>query len=89
MFPGGFGTLDEMFEVLTLVQTKKVTKPVSLILYGSDYWNEVINFDTLIKWGTISPKDLNLFHICDTPEDAFNILINALTYHENNHHLPE
>ena len=89
MFPGGFGTLDEMFEVLTLVQTQKVTKPVSLILYGSDYWNDVINFDTLIKWGTIKAKDLELFHVCDTPEDAFKILVNALTYHENNHHLPK
>jgi len=88
MFPGGFGTLDEMFEVLTLVQTQKVTKPLCLILYGSEYWNKVIDFDTMIKWGTIRAEDLKLFHMCDSPDDAFKILVSILTHHENNHSLP-
>jgi hypothetical protein len=89
MFPGGFGTLDEMFEVLTLVQTQKVTKPLAIILYGSEYWKHVINFKSMIEWGTISAEDLNLFHICDTPDEAFNTLVDHLNTNENNHTLPE
>ncbi len=69
-FPGGFGTLDELFEVLTLVQTKK-SKPVPVFLYGSAYWKRLINFDAMVEEGVISPEDLELFSYVDTPEDAW------------------
>jgi hypothetical protein len=66
-FPGGFGTLDELFEVITLVQTGKA-KPVPIVLFGSDYWKRLINFDVLVEMGSISPDDLELFTCVDTPE---------------------
>lgn len=69
-FPGGFGTLDELFEVITLVQTRKA-KPVPIILFGSDYWNRLVNLHVLVDEGAISPEDLNLIHYCDTPEQAW------------------
>lgn len=74
IFPGGFGTLDEMMELLTLVQTGKMTKRIPIVIYGSDYWREVLNFDAMVTWGMISPGDLDLFRFCDTPEDAFALL---------------
>lgn len=70
-FPGGFGTLDELFEVLTLVQTRK-SRPVPVFLYGSDYWKRLINFDAMVDEGVISPEDLALFSYVDSPEDAWN-----------------
>ena len=79
VFPGGFGTLDEMFELLTLTQTRKLAKEMTIVVYGSQYWNEVINLDTLVKKGTISPEDAKLLHFADTPEDAFTILRDSLT----------
>jgi uncharacterized protein (TIGR00730 family) len=72
-FPGGFGTLDELFEVITLVQTGKA-KPLPIVLFGSDYWKRLVNFDLLIEEGVISPKDLNLFHYVDEPQDAWDII---------------
>ncbi len=72
-FPGGFGTLDELFEVITLVQTRK-SKQVPIVLFGSDYWKRLINFDVLIEEGVISPDDLNLFQYADDPEDAWKII---------------
>ena len=72
-FPGGFGTLDELFEVITLVQTKKA-KPVPIILFGSDYWKRLVNFDVLIEQGTISPGDLNLFQYVDDPQVAWDAI---------------
>ena len=82
VFPGGFGTLDEMFELLTLTQTRKLAKQMTIVVYGSQYWNEVINLDTLVKKGTISPEDIKLLRFADTPEDAFTILKDSLTlYH--------
>ena len=72
-FPGGFGTLDELFEVITLVQTGK-SKPLPIVLFGSDYWKRLINFDVLIEEGAISPKDLNLFHYVDEPQAAWDII---------------
>lgn len=74
MFPGGFGTMDELWEVLTLIQTKKVTKPLPIVLYGSKYWNEVINFSAMVKHRTISASDLRLIKFADTPEEAFGYL---------------
>ncbi|MDZ7841614.1 MAG: LOG family protein [Gammaproteobacteria bacterium] len=78
-FPGGFGTLDELFEILTLVQTRKVKKHLPLVLYGSDYWNRVVNFDALVEYGTINPGDVDLFRVCDTVDDAFDYLTAELT----------
>lgn len=74
VFPGGFGTLDELFEVLTLLQTKKVTKKVAVVIYGKEYWSEVINFKAMLKYKTISPDEVKLFKVVDTPEEAFTYL---------------
>ena len=79
VFPGGFGTLDEMFEILTLVQTQKLAKKITVVIYGTEYWKKVFNFDSLVDSGAISPKDLELFHYADTPEQAFEILRHGLT----------
>ncbi|MBX7150970.1 TIGR00730 family Rossman fold protein [bacterium] len=79
VFPGGFGTLDELFEILTLVQTKKIEKPLTIVIYGSEYWKEVINFDTMVRHHMISSEDLDLFHFADTPESAFEFLKKQLT----------
>ena len=72
-FPGGFGTLDELFEVITLVQTGKA-KALPIVLFGSDYWKRLINFDVLIEEGAISPQDLKLFHYVDDPQAAWDII---------------
>jgi uncharacterized protein (TIGR00730 family) len=79
VFPGGFGTLDEMFELLTLMQTQKIESKVVLILYGTEYWQEVINFDALVRFGTVSPEDLQLFHHANDPETALQLLKDGLT----------
>ncbi len=73
-FPGGFGTLDELFEVITLVQCKK-SKPVPILLFGSDYWKRLINLDLLVEEGTISPEDLNLFKYVDDPQTAWEHIL--------------
>ncbi len=78
-FPGGFGTMDELFETLTLVQTKKIEKVPPIVLFGSEFWNDVINFDALVKWGTISPEDVDLFKIVDTVEEAHDYIVKCLT----------
>jgi len=72
-FPGGFGTLDELFEVLTLVQTGKA-KPVPIVLFGKAFWKKLVNFDALVEQGTISEADLNLFHYTDDPQEAWNVI---------------
>jgi len=71
VFPGGFGTLDELFEMLTLVQTRKTAKPVLFLLFGKEFWDSTINFSNLIEWGTISPEDAGLFRIVDSVDEAF------------------
>jgi uncharacterized protein (TIGR00730 family) len=78
VFPGGFGTLDEMMELLTLTQTQKLAKKITVVLYGSKYWKEIINFDALIKYGMISPEDLDLFQYADDPQTAFDLLKTGL-----------
>jgi uncharacterized protein (TIGR00730 family) len=72
-FPGGFGTLDELFEVITLVQTRKA-KQVPIVLFGTDYWKRLLNFDVLIEEGVISPADLGLFHYADDPQVAWDVI---------------
>jgi uncharacterized protein (TIGR00730 family) len=79
VFPGGFGTLDEMFEVLTLAQTHKLAKKITVVIYGSEYWKSVINLDVLAAKGAIAKADLELFQFADTPEEAFEILKKGLT----------
>jgi uncharacterized protein (TIGR00730 family) len=78
VFPGGFGTLDEMAEILTLQQTGKLDRRIPVLLYGSDYWNEIINFDALVRHGMISREDLNLFRYVDDPATALGLLQAAL-----------
>ncbi len=70
VFPGGFGTCDEMFETLTLIQTGKM-KPIPILLFGKAFWDRVVNFEALCEEGTIAPRDLELFHWCETAEDAW------------------
>jgi hypothetical protein len=79
VFPGGFGTLDEMFEILTLAQTQKLAKKITVVIYGSEYWKRVFNLDVLVDTGAISPKDIELFQFADTPEQAFEMLRQGLT----------
>ena len=74
IFPGGFGTLDEAFEALTLVQTDKTRGKIPILFYGEDYWRDILHFEALARWGMISPDDLNLIHFCDDPHQAFEIL---------------
>jgi uncharacterized protein (TIGR00730 family) len=79
VFPGGYGTLDELFEVLTLVQTKKMTKPMPIVLFGTEYWKEVINFDALVKHGTINAADVDLVYRTDSVDDAYEWVVKELT----------
>jgi len=79
VFPGGFGTMDEMMELLTLTQTQKLAKKITIVVYGSKYWKEIINFDALVRYGTISREDLNLFQYADDPQTAFELLKAGLT----------
>ena len=81
IFPGGFGTCDELFEILTLVQTDKLSKRIGVILYGRDFWDEVLDFKPFIEWGAIAEKDMELIHFADTPSEAFEQLREHLTAH--------
>src|SRR2546430_2423782 len=86
IFPGGFGTLDELFEILTLVQTDKLSKKICVILYGVTYWRQVFDLGPLVEWGAIAKKDLNLLQWVDTPREAFEKLRDHLVTH---HLVPE
>jgi uncharacterized protein (TIGR00730 family) len=86
VFPGGFGTIDEMFELLTLDQTHKLSKKMTVLIYGSSYWKKVLNFDVLVDKGAISPGDRDMLQMVDTPEEAFERLKEGLTV---NHLIPE
>ena len=81
VFPGGFGTLDEMFEILTLDQTRKLSKKLRVILYGTEYWDQILNLDPMLEWGAISKDDLNLLTRVDTPDAAFEQLKEHLLTH--------
>ena len=93
VFPGGFGTFDELFEILTLAQTEKLAKKMIVLMYGGDYWHKVINFQALVDSCVISPDDVKLFHIVNTPQEGFDCLKENLTqYHlgpQQKENLPE
>src|SRR5436190_705187 len=89
VFPGGFGTMDELMEILTLSQTQKLTKKITILLYGSAYWKEIINFDALVKYGMIAPEDLDLFQFADDPATALQLLQTGLTAHALQPETPE
>lgn len=78
IFPGGFGTLDELFETLTLVQTGKIKKKLPIVLFGDDYWSRVLNIEAMAEYGTISPKDLDLFMKTDSVDEAFEFIVSEL-----------
>ena len=78
VFPGGYGTLDELFELLTLVQTRKMSKPMPIVLFGTEYWREVVNFDALARHGMIDPRDIELVHRTDSVDDAYEWIVRQL-----------
>ena len=78
IFPGGFGTMDEFFEVMTLMQTEKLTKPIPIVLYGKNFWNQVLDLAAMVKYGTIGPEDLKLFFQTDTVDEAFDFITKEL-----------
>ncbi|HEY7543291.1 MAG TPA: LOG family protein [Blastocatellia bacterium] len=78
VFPGGFGTMDELFEVLTLIQTRMPSKTMPVVLFGKEFWDEIIDFDALVRWGVVSPHDLDIFYKTDTVDDAFQYLTTRL-----------
>ncbi len=83
IFPGGFGTLDELFEFLTLAQTRKLSRKLTIILYGPQYWRQLLDFQPMVDWEAIAPSDLDCVHFCESPEDAFA----HLKTHLETHHL--
>jgi uncharacterized protein (TIGR00730 family) len=83
IFPGGFGTCDELFEILTLAQTDKLSKKIAVILYGREYWEKVINLEPMAEWGAIAEQDKELLHWADSPDEAFG----QLKAHLEQHHL--
>ena len=81
VFPGGFGTLDELFELLTLVQTRKMKKPLPMVLFGTAFWREVLNMEALVARGTIDARDLELVHRTDSVDDAYDWIVKQLAEH--------
>jgi uncharacterized protein (TIGR00730 family) len=81
IFPGGFGTLDELFEILTLVQTDKLSKKIGVVLYGRQYWDEILHFNPMSDWGAIAEQDLDLIQYADSPQEAFDCLRDHLIAH--------
>jgi len=81
VFPGGFGTLDEMFEILTLMQTEKLGERIQIVLYGSEYWDPILNLEPMAEWGAIAEEDTTLIKRADTPEQAFALLKDHLSEH--------
>jgi len=89
IFPGGFGTMDELFEVVTLIQTAKMKKKLAMIIYDENYWRNIINFDGLVEQGMISKSDVNLFSMCSNIDDAYNIIIKHLNKYYTKQKEPE
>ena len=81
IFPGGFGTLDELFEILTLMQTDKLAKQIQIILYGTEYWDKVLDLEPLADWGAVAESDIDLLQRANTPQEAFDLLKTHLTAH--------
>jgi len=79
VFPGGFGSLDELFELLTLLQTRKIRKHLPVVLFGNEYWSKVIDFDALVRYGSIDPEDLDLFHRTDSVDEAYEFIVAQLS----------
>ncbi len=79
--PGGFGTMDELFELMTLIQTHKIQKHLPIVLLGSEFWNDILNFQSFVDWGVISENDLNLFRIMDNVQEARDWIVEELTTH--------
>jgi uncharacterized protein (TIGR00730 family) len=84
-FPGGFGTMDELFEILTLIQTGKIKKKLMVIIYDEKYWKDMVNWDLLVEYGMISKNDMNIFSFCNTVDEAYNLI----THHFNKYYLNE
>ena len=78
VFPGGYGTMDELFEVLTLIQTSKPSKVMPVVLFGNEYWDDIIDFDAFVRWGTISPRERDIFYRTDSVDDAYEYLTGRL-----------
>ena len=78
IMPGGFGTLDEFFEILTLIQTEKMKKNLPIVLFGKEYWNKLINFETLVEYGAIDSKDLDLFFLTSSVDKAYEYVTSSL-----------
>ena len=81
LFPGGFGTHDEGFESLTLIQTGKINKKLPIVLFGTEYWDQVLNIEPMVEWGTISPEDVDLIYKTDSVDDAYEHITSHLTEH--------
>lgn len=81
VFPGGFGTMDEVFEMLTLIQTRKTTKHLPIVLYGTEFWKSIIDWEVFVEWGMISPEDLDLFIFSDSVEETRDYIIDQVTRH--------
>ena len=81
VFPGGFGTMDELFESLTLIQTGKLEKKLPIVLYDKEFWESILNFDQFVRWGVVSPEDLDLFSFADDVDTAFNQVVEGLQAH--------
>jgi predicted Rossmann-fold nucleotide-binding protein len=81
--PGGFGTLDEFMEIVTLIQTLKIKKKLPIVLFGTEYWKEIINFEAMAKWGMINHEDIALFHRTDSVDDAFEYMTRELRHYLN------
>jgi uncharacterized protein (TIGR00730 family) len=89
IFPGGFGTMDELFEIITLIQTAKMKKKLAIVIYDKNYWSKVINFDALVEQGMISKSDVKLFSMCSNIDEAYKIIVKHLKRHYTKQKEPE